>query len=175
MQIGGPFADRVQQHLVDETHHGCVVDVGVFPLVGPLVADLQVIQIAQVVAAELRELVVRGLERPLDRLCELVVLDQNGLGIETRMELDLVEPLQVGRVGNPDEQAIVSFEKRDGMVLLDEIVRYLLGDLGIRIEGLEIQEGHAESRRRRRGDVAGGGELVPDEERDERDLLFGGL
>lgn len=91
------------------------------------------------------------------------------------MELDLVEPLQVGRVGHPDEQAIVSFEKREGMVLPDEVVRYLLGDLGIRIEGLEVQEGHAESRRRRRGDVTAGGELVPDEERDERDLLFGGL
>ena len=56
------------------------------------------------------------------RLLQLVVLDDDGLDAEAGLELDLVDRVQVGRVGDRQEQALAAPEERQHAVLGQQLV-----------------------------------------------------
>ena len=74
-----------------------------------LEVDLEVVELRhllQVGAARLDEL--------RDRRAELVVLDDQRLGHEVGLEPDFLERLQVGRVGDRDEQPVAALVTAEG-------------------------------------------------------------
>ncbi len=109
MQVGRAALDRIEQHLVDESHHGRVISIlpcnGVLFLlidrldVQPVEVDIgHVFQASGVVVEEFF----------FDGVAELVFLHQNGFGTQPGAELDVVDGLMIGRVGNPHEQLVTT-------------------------------------------------------------------
>src|SRR3989440_6903059 len=101
VNIRSAAADGIEHDLVDEAH-----DRGVFDVVAPdflveLVlpaGDLERLEIDVRLIREGRHLVVYLLDRLVDRLLELVVLDDDGFYDETGLKLDLVDGVHVGRI-----------------------------------------------------------------------------
>ena len=87
-------------------------------------------------------------------LLELVVLDDDGIDREAGLEFDLIDRVQVGRIGDPDEQALAAPEQRQHTMLGQQLVGYRADGVEIDAEGIEIQHRHAILARGRDGDVA---------------------
>ena len=65
---------------------------------------------------------VARVERLLDRALDLLLVDQDRLDDVVGLELDLVERVQVGRIGDADEQPVAALEQRQRLVLADQIL-----------------------------------------------------
>ena len=59
----------------------------------------------------------------VDRQRELVVLDDDRLDDEIRLEADFLERLQVGRVGRRDEEAVAALVQRQHAPRLGDLER----------------------------------------------------
>ncbi len=112
MQVRGATLDGVEQHLVDEAHHRCVVHLGGVLGEFLLRADLEIVEVLEIRRLHAAEARVGRREGFLDGPGEFVLLDQHRLGVGADVELDLVERLQVGRVGYADIDAVAALEDR---------------------------------------------------------------
>jgi hypothetical protein len=104
VNIGCAALDCVQQHLVDETHNWRVLDfvasvVLIFVL---LAADIEIFEI-EIVVIEAAHAGVDGFDRLDDPILQFVLLDDNRVDAEAGRELDVIDGLQVGRIGNTEE------------------------------------------------------------------------
>ena len=162
--------DGVEQHLVDESDDRRVVGGArhVRFVVVVLLEGLHV-EVVEVGLAGIEERLFLLGEELIDEGRELVFLDQDRLGVHARVELDLVERLQVRRIGDGDEETHAALHERQRVVLADQL---LLDDVlwnRLEIEGCEVEERYAEFLRSGGRDGACLGEVVVDEVGDERD------
>ena len=106
---------------------------------------------------------------------ELVVLDDDGLDRQAGRELDLVQRVQVGRVGDAEEQPLAALDQRQDAVLAQQLVADDAGRSRGRLDGVEVEQRGAELLGRGDGDFAGVGDVVLDEVADDPDAaLLGG-
>ncbi len=144
MQVGRAALDRVQQHLVDETHHGRVV--GVLAADGILlgVVDRLDVQAVEVGIAHAFQARTCGFEELLDGVAEFIVLHQDGFGGQAGAELDVIDGLVISRVGDAHEQFVAASPQRQGMVLAHQFFADQAGGLGFFVQAVEVQQGDAE-------------------------------
>ena len=64
-------------------------------------------------------------------LLQLVVFDHDGVDGQAGLELDLVDGVQVGGIGDAQEQALAAPEQRQHAVLGEQLV-------GDRLDGLQV-------------------------------------
>ncbi len=157
VNIRSAAADGIQHDLVDEAHDRGVFDIVASDLLVELVlaaGDFKGFQIDVRVIGERRHLVVDLLERLVDRLLELVVLDDDGFDAEARLELDLIDGVQVGRIRHGQKQPLAATEHRQEAMLGEELVVDESNGLEVQVERVKIEQRHAEFVRRRDRDVA---------------------
>ena len=165
-------------HLVDEPHDRCVVDVGPVAGIGFLLvvaaAQLEIFHL-EVVAGELRHRGVDLLQRAAEQPIELVFLDDDRLDGQAGRELDLVQRVQVRRVGYANEQLLAALHQRQDAVLAQDLLADDADRLEVGLDGIEIEQRGAELLRRGDGDLAGTGEVVLDQVADDTDAAFPGV
>lgn len=144
VQVGRAALDRIEQHLVDETHHRRIIRI--LPGDGVLMPVVERFDFhsIKINVGHLFEAGGVGVEEFLDGVAELVVLDQNCFGAQPGAELDVVDRLVIGRVGNPHEQFIATSPEGQGVMLADQFFADQAFGLGFLVEAVEVQQGHAE-------------------------------
>jgi len=93
------------------------------------------------------------LHRTAGNLLELVLFDDDRFDRQPGLKLDLIESVQVRRIGDADEQPLAALDERQYPVFLQQLVGNELDHFQVELDGVEVQERHAEFLRRRYGDV----------------------
>ena len=134
--------------------------------------DLEVLEVeALAVVAEVRHRRVDGLDGAGDAGVELVLLDDDGFDAQRRLELDLVEGLEVGRVADGDEQALAALQDRQNPVLQQQLLVDELDDVQVEVDGVEVEQRDAELVGGGDGDLPGVPQAIGDEVRHEISAL----
>ena len=123
MDVGSPLVNRVEHHLVDEAHDRRVVGFRLLDIVaGDFVArgDIERLEVGIAQVPECGCFL--RLHRFVEDAFELALLDQHRFRVDSGVELDLVQRLQVGRVGDADIESIGAPEQRQGAVTEQELV-----------------------------------------------------
>src|SRR5205814_9945501 len=136
-------ANGIQHDLVDEAHDRGVFDVVASDLLVELVfpaGDLEGLEIDVPFIREGRHLVVDLLDRLVDRLLELVVLDDDGFYGEAGLKLDLVDGVHVRRIGHGQKQPLATTEHRQHAMLGEELVVDESNGLEVEAQRVEIEK-----------------------------------
>ena len=172
MDVGCAALDRVEQDLVDEAHDRRVLDVIPRDIVFFLfVANFEVFKI-EIVVLEATHAGVDGLNRFVDAFLELILLDDDRIHPQAGRELDVVDRLQVGGVGNAKENALATFDEWQHSMFRDQFLVDCPNDLDILFDGIEVEERHAELVRGSHGDGARIGEVLAHEVSDQGDAFL---
>ena len=146
MDIGRALLDGLQEHLVDEAHHRCVIDVPfkvaifIVRILGAEVAQVHVAHVAQGLV-DAAPLLVDDL---LDALQQLVVGHQDRLDGQPRLKTDLRQGVLVGGVAHRQYQAVALLQQGQGLVLAHHALgQYPLGGQ-FPVVGAEVIERQAE-------------------------------
>ena len=83
--------------------------------------------------------------------------------------------MQVGRIGDRQEQALAALHQRQGTVLLQQLFADRTYRIGVRSDGVQIEQRYAELVGGGNGDVAGRGEVCSHQMGDQVDALLLGL
>src|SRR5205807_3225443 len=175
VDIGCAAADRVQHDLVDEAHARGVFDVVAPDLVVELLlaaGDLERLEIDVPRVGERAHLVVDLLDSPVDRLLQLVVLDDDGFYGETRLELDLVNGVLVRRVRHREKQPLAAAEDWQDAVLGEELVAHQPYAIEVEVHRVEVEQGYAELVGGGQRDIPGTGDAAAHELRDDARLAL---
>ncbi len=126
MDIRRPLADRVQQHLLDESDDRRVVDLGLGAFCGRVGAFLLAMQQVHVelVAGQFLERIRCGFRKLCHRGNELVCFDNYRVNREAGLEPDFVEGTQIGRIGQCHRQPVPSPRQSHHHVRLHQLVVY---------------------------------------------------
>ncbi len=178
MHVRGALLDGVEQHLVDEADDRRVFDVVARDALLQLLlagADLEVLQV-EVVLGHRRHRGVDLLDGLGDGQLELVVLDDDRLDAEARGELDLVDGMKVGRIGDREEQALSTPHERQHPMLVEQLVADELDRVQVEADRVQVQQRDAELVRCGNGDLASVGRAAVHQLGDDADppLLRGG-
>ncbi|MCY1549339.1 hypothetical protein D9M68_855020 [compost metagenome] len=103
MQVRRAAAYGIQKHLVDEAHHGGVVSIYPAWPIMLIVIDCFNVHAIQVDVPKIFHAAICALEELLDGIAQLVILDQDGFGVQAGAELNIGYSLMVGGVGDADE------------------------------------------------------------------------
>ena len=137
--------------------------------------DVEVLEVEVVVAAASCGIEVSTCSIAFcTRALELVVLDHDRLDREAGLELDLVDGVQVGRVGDADVQALAALDERQDAVLREQLVADEPDRVEVDRDRVEVEQRHAEFLGGGDRDVAGGGHVVRHEPADEVGLALAG-
>ena len=170
MQVGRAALDGIDQYFVDEAHHRRIVDFGGgFGGRFLLRADFEIIEVLEIRFLHVAETGVGGFERFLNRLGELALLDQDGVGVRADMKFDLVQGLQVGGIGDRDIDPVAALKNGQRMVALDQLHADELDDFRIDFERFDVEQRHAELMRCGVRDDLALGKFVVDQVFNERD------
>ena len=149
--------DGIQHDLVDEANDRRILYVVAAYLVVALVftaGDLERIEIHVRFVIEGRHLVVDLLERLIDRLLQLIVFNDDRFDSQTGLELDLINGVQIRRVGNREEQPLTAPKEGQHSVARQQLVRNQANRVKVQVYGVEIEQGHAKLVRRSDCDIA---------------------
>ena len=178
VDVRGAAADRIEHDLVDEAHDRRVFDVIARDLGADFLiaaADFERVELDAVLVAEVGHRGVDLLHRLVEEFLQLVVFDHDRIDGQPGLELDLVDRVQVGRIGDPQEQALAALEQRQHAVLGEQLVGDRLDGLEVHAQRRQVKQRHAVFGGSRVGDVAGGGGAGGDQLGDKAGaLLFGG-
>ena len=109
--------------------------------------DLEVLEV-EVVVGQVRHHRFGLVDGLGDRRLQLVVLDHDELDAHRGLEADLVERVQVGRVGDRQEQPLAALHQRQHAVLLQQLVADRPHRVRIQRDRVQIEQRHAELVRR---------------------------
>ena len=169
MYIGSTCGDCVHQDFLQVLDDWRVLDVRVVVERSLRCAifegDLHVLEVGHVLQRG-----ATALDRAQDRLAELVVFDDDGFGYEIGLESHLFHRLQVGGVGDGDEQLVAAFEQREHTAGLRDLdVDEFLGDL-VGVETGEIEQRRAKCTRCEHGELVRCHALADQHLLDKRDV-----
>ena len=174
VDVRGAALDRVEHHLVDEAHDRRVVDVGAADLGADILVargDLEVLEVEVAVVVEVRHRGVDGLDGARDARVELVLLDDDGFDAQRRLELDVVESLEVGRIADRDVEPLAALQQRQDPVLRQQLLVDELDDVEVEVDGVQVEQRDAELVSGRDRDLPRVAEPVRHEVRDEMRAL----
>ncbi len=165
MDVRDAGGDRVDQDLLQVPDDRRVLDLRAFLVaalraVGFLEIDLQVLHRGDVLQRG-----AGGLDQLVDRGRQLVVLDDDGLDDEVRLEPDLLQALQVGRVGRGDVEPVAALVQRQnvprlGNLEVDQLFRELVGVESRKVEQRDAERARREHRKLVRRDLLAGDDVV---------------
>jgi hypothetical protein len=112
------------------------------------------LSLSSLVFAEVRHLGIDLLQRLVEQPLQLVVLDHDGLDGHAGVEFDLVDGMQVGRIGDAEEQPLAALEQRQHPVLGQQLVRDGPDRIEVDAHGIDIEQWYSVLDRRRNRDVA---------------------
>ncbi len=167
--------DGVEQDLIDEAHDRGVLNV-VAPervRIGVFVAarDFEILEI-EVVIGQARHGRFGLIHGFADGHLQLVVLDHDELDAHRGLEANLIQGVQIGRIGNGQEQALAALHQRQYAVLLQQLVAHRANRVHIERHRIQVQQRHAKLVRGGDGDIAGRGQVGGDQMRDQTEALF---
>ena len=115
VDVRSPFLDGIEEDFVDEAHDGRVFDV-VPPqrlCVGVLIAagDFQILEI-EIVVGEARHDRFGLVDRLAHRRLQFIVFDDDEFDAHRRLKANLIERMQIGRVGDRQKQTLAAFHER---------------------------------------------------------------
>jgi len=173
VNIRGATLDRVEQHFVDEAHHRRILDIVALNVFFFLVdaANVEVFEI-EIIVLEIAHARVDGFDGLVDLLLELVLLDDDRVHTQARREFDVVNGLQVGRVGDAKKDALATLDERQHAVLGDEFLVNGANDVNVDLDRVQVEQGNTEFVRGCNCDGARICQLFADEMGNQRDLLF---
>ena len=134
--------------------------------------DLESLEIDAFLIGEPGHLRIVLLDRLVDGLLQLVVLDDDRLDTEASLELDLIDRMQVGRVGDRQEQALASLEERQDPMFRQQLVTDQTNRVEIEVDRIQIEERHTEFVGSRDGDVTRRRRTAGDQLSDDRGLAL---
>ncbi len=171
VDVGNARVDGVDQDLLNVADDGRVFDLGRLLVVQAgrdaalLEVDLQVVHALRVLQRR-----ARRLEQLVNRVGELVVLDDDRLDDEVGLEANFLQRLQVGGIGGRDVQAVAALVQRQHPARLGDLdVHQVFPDLA-EVERREVHQGNAECARRKRGKLGRRKPLALDQLLDEGDI-----
>ncbi|MNF69015.1 hypothetical protein D3C84_508870 [compost metagenome] len=138
---------------MDEAHHRGVIGLLTADSVLAFVMGGLDVQAIEVDVGGFFQASARVVEESLDGIAEFVVFDQDRFGGEPGAELDVVDGLMVGRVGNPDEQLVATTPEGQGVMLADQLLADQALGLQVLVQGMQVQQSHAEVLRGDFGDL----------------------
>ncbi len=143
MNVRGPPANGVKKHLVHVLYDGGIVDIagrdnGIVFLVTAFGFNAFKVGIIQITHRR-----IVGLKILVDGFPELGVVNQDGVCTQTGIEFDLVQRLDVGRVGDRNKQPVPTFIERQGIVFSYQFFVYDLIGHHLRHKGVEIENRNA--------------------------------
>ncbi len=146
VQVGRAFLDAVEQQLLQEAHDRRILNLDAGVAAAPLLALLIVFALGQqvghghVVAHQLVERLGDRLGVRLHQPHQLVVFDYNHIERELGLELDLIERLEIGRIGNRNREPIAALAQGHHAQAPHQLaVDHILGQL-VRIERRDIEQ-----------------------------------
>ncbi len=105
--------------------------------------DFEIFQI-QVVVRQRRHLRVDLLHGLAGDLLQLVVFDHHRFDRQAGLELDLVQRVQVGGIGDGHEQALAALEQRQDAMFGEQLVGNQLDHVEVELNGIQVEQRHAE-------------------------------
>ena len=113
MHVRSTALDRIEQDLVHEADDGRVFDVVLVDVIGGflLSGDIEILEI-EIVVSQVGHGRVDGLDRLGNPLLELVLLDDHRVDPQAGLELDVIDRLEVGRIGDAEEKPLAAFDER---------------------------------------------------------------
>ena len=142
-----PFLDGIEQDLIDEPDDRRVFDVVAAERfrIRVLVAagDFEILEI-EVIVGQARHDRFGLIDGLVDRRLELVLLDDDELDAHRGLEADLVQRVQIGRIGDGQEQPLAALHQRQCAVLLQELVAHGANRVHVDRHRIEIEERNAE-------------------------------
>src|SRR3990172_632296 len=176
MNIRCPLVDGIEQYLVYKPDDRRVIDLGLCDIgTAALIftaGNIDVIEIGILQGVHGGGLIIHQL---LDDGAEFVFFNEDRLGIGADIEFDLIQCLQIGRVGYSDKQAVTALEQGQGAVFLDQFLVHQLGGGNLQIHGIDIEQGDTEFLGGGAGDGCAVEHLVVDKISDQRHLFLDGL
>ena len=168
MDVRGAFVDRVEQNLLDEAHHRCVVDLDLGVVAGGGVLFWRHFTVeVEVNRRDRFQGLLDGFRQLVDEGGELVGLDDDRVHGQTGLKAYFVDGAQVRRIGDRHRQPVAALLQRQHAVgahqlLVDRVCREL-----VRVVLREVQQRIAEGFRGKGGCVAGTHLAAGDQLRDE--------
>ena len=175
MDIRRALVDGVQHDLIDEAHDWRIVGVDTAAVSGVGLARRIDSQIVEGYVVEPGHGAVDGAEGTVDCLGQLVLLDQDRLDVQASAELELVECLQIGRIGDRHEEVAAALVQRQHAVLADERLGYEFDRRLGEIDRTQVQQRHREFFARGLRQNRGGEHAARHDPRNERFVLAMGL
>ena len=72
------------------------------------------------------------------------MFDDNRVDSQARLELQVIDGLQIRRVGNAEKQALAAFDQRQHPVFVQELLIDFAQAVEVYLKGVEIEERHTE-------------------------------
>ncbi len=143
MQVGRATLYGIQQHLVDETYYRSVVRFCAGILLGGLfrATDIQSLEVNIVEACET---IGSAFEQFVDGQAKLVVFDQNRFGRQAGAELDIIDGLVVGGIGDAYEELVAAPPQRDDPVLADQLFADGVPRKAFLVQAIQVAVGDTE-------------------------------
>ena len=116
MDIRGALLDGIEQNLVDEANHRGIIGIRaqVNRALGPFAR--RQIDAVQIDAEKVLEGCIRGIDRRINGLDELLLLDHHDLDGHAGVELDFLEGCVLAGIGDGQKQTMAAFEQRQHMM-----------------------------------------------------------
>src|SRR5690606_35348448 len=170
MNVRCPPLDSVQHHLVDEPYDGGVGDVraGDISAHGLVVAagHLEVFEI-EILLLEARHRRIDGFDGSRYSSLQLVLLNDDRLDTESRLKLDLIKRVQIGRVAYRDVETLTALQDRQDPVLGQQLVVDQAYYIQIWLNGVQIEKRNAKLVSGSDRDLPGGPQFVFNQVRDQ--------
>ncbi len=106
-----------------------------------------------------------------DGVAELVVLHQDGFGGQASAELDVVDGLVIGGIGDAHVQLVAAPPQRQGVMLAHQFFADQACGLGFFVQAVEVQQGDAEMLRGDLRDLAALDQFVLHQIADQGDAI----
>ena len=172
VNVGDAGIDGIDEDLLDVADDRRVLDLVVLLVRHAGDGALQEIDLQVVHLADVRQGDAGRFDETVDRLRELVVLDDDRLDHEIRLEANFLECLEVRGIGSRDVEAVAPLVQRQDAPRLGNLeVDQVLADL-VEVECPEIHQRNAEGARGERCELGGREPLALDQLLDERDIAL---
>ena len=105
-------------------------------------------------------------------LLQLILFDDDRFNGQACLELDLVQRMEVRRIGDGNEQALATLDEGQDAMLGEQLVRDESDGVDVWLDSLEVQERNAELLGGGNGDLAGVSEAGGNEMRNQIGVVF---
>ena len=133
--------------------------------------DLEILEI-EIVIGQVRHGGVRLIHCFADGQLKLVVLDHDELDTHRGLESNLVQSMQIGRIGDGQEEALTALHQRQYAVLRKKLFAHRTNRVHIKCHRIQVQQWHTKLVRGGNGDIAGRGQIGGDQMGDQTEALL---